>query len=127
MVLKTHIERDCFGALYDKALKEITMGKLRYTLIGLALCMSVVFGGGIAVGEEITGEGPNTSKSHLEILKRNGRIDRMDAHAIVVDDMLYKVTPATQWNSPKSAFKEGQVVEFMLDQNGAIASIRLRK
>jgi hypothetical protein len=103
------------------------MGKLRYVLIGLIFCMSVGFGEGIAAGEEISGEGPNTSQSYLESFERSGRIDRIDEDVIVVDDMLFKITAKTQWTGPKSAFKEGKRVEFMLDQNGAVASIRLRR
>ena len=103
------------------------MGKFWHVLIGLAFCMSVVFGEGITAGEEISGEGPNTSTSYLESFKRIGRIDRIDEDVIVVDDRLYKITAATRWTGPKSAFKEGKAVEFMLDQNGAVASIKLRR
>jgi hypothetical protein len=102
------------------------MEKLRPFLMALFLSVSVVFGGGFALGED-TGEGPNTSKSYLESLKRIGRIDRIDEDEIVVDDMLYKITPATRWKAPKGYFKKGRMVELLLDQNGAVSTIQIKK
>ena len=94
-------------------------------VIGLMFILTVTLTG-VSHGEEAELPQPPPDE-----YTERGRIDRMTADEIVINDSLYRLTPSTTFNTPtmenapRASFQEGNLVLFTRNKDFEVISIRL--
>lgn len=97
-------------------------------IIGIAFLVIALFGG-ISCARERT----DLPKHYPDEFSGQGQIDRIGTDEIVINDIWYRLSPYTIFNTPgglnasRSFFREGQYVYYILNGENKIESIWLIK